>query len=106
MVISGVNGRKYSGQRLKDAVAESIARRKVELLLLDGDQFRNVDIEYADGPRYLELVRITERADLLAQVLKPVTKDDEKQAIVQSANVDRPAATPIAAPAPAAAQRN
>lgn len=103
MVISGVNGRKFSGQRLKDAVAESIARRKVELLLLDGDQFRNVDVEYADGPRYLELVRINERADLLAQVLKPVTNGDEKQAIVQSKPVEPApagAVTPVVSEAP------
>jgi predicted metalloprotease with PDZ domain len=78
MVISGVNGRKYTGQRLKDAIGDSVARRKVELLLLDGDQFRNVDVEYADGPRYLELVRINDRPDLMAQVLKPVVKDEPK----------------------------
>ena len=72
--VAGVNGRKFSRQRLLDALADSPTRRKVELLLLEGDRFRTVTLDYADGPKYLELVRHPERPDHLADVLRPVTK--------------------------------
>lgn len=75
-VIAGVNGRKFSGQRLKDAIADSVSLGKVELLVVDADVFRTVVIPYADGPRYLELTRTPEHSDALAAILKPVTKDE------------------------------
>lgn len=79
MTITGVNGRKFSGQRLKDAIADSVTNRKIDLLLLDGDTFRNVTLNYADGPKYLELTRTNDHPDTLAAILKPVTKDEEKK---------------------------
>ncbi len=79
MAISGVNGRKFTAQRLKDGIAESVTARKVDLLILDGDTFRNVSLEYAEGPRYLELTRNAGHPDTLAAILKPLTKDEEKK---------------------------
>jgi predicted metalloprotease with PDZ domain len=76
-VLVAVNGRKFSGQRLKDAIADSVTVGKVELLVADGDVFRTVVIPYADGPRYLELTRTPEHVDALAAILKPVTKDEK-----------------------------
>ncbi len=72
MTITGVNARKFSGQRLKDAIADSPARRKVELLVLDGDVFKTLALDYAEGPKYLELTRVAERQDLLGGILKAV----------------------------------
>ncbi|HTK74983.1 MAG TPA: hypothetical protein VL371_06960 [Gemmataceae bacterium] len=66
-----VNGLKFSRRRLHDALADSVASRKVELLLQDGDRFRTVTVDYADGPKYLELVRDPNTADVLAEVLRP-----------------------------------
>jgi predicted metalloprotease with PDZ domain len=77
MTIAGVNGRKFSGQRLKDAIADSITLGKVELLVIDGDVFRNVVLNYAEGPKYLELTRTPEHSDALAAILKPVTKEEK-----------------------------
>jgi predicted metalloprotease with PDZ domain len=71
MQVIGVNSKKFSRQRLYDAVADSVTRRKIELLLLDGDNFRTVALDYADGPRYLELVRNPSRSDILSDILKP-----------------------------------
>jgi predicted metalloprotease with PDZ domain len=71
MEVIGVNGRKFSRQRLLDALADSITRRKIELLLLEGDRFRTLVLDYADGPRYLELVRDKSKPDILADILKP-----------------------------------
>ena len=76
MNITGVNGRKYSTQRLKDGIADSVTARQIELLVLDGDTFRTVMLPYADGPRYLELIRTKDHLDTLAAILAPVTKDD------------------------------
>ncbi|MEO6740934.1 MAG: PDZ domain-containing protein [Chthoniobacteraceae bacterium] len=77
MTIAGVNGRKFSAQRLKDAVADSTTLRKVEMLILEGDVFRSVALAYADGPKYLELTRTPDHADTLAAILKPVTKEEK-----------------------------
>ena len=74
MIITGVNNRKFSSQRLKDGIADSPTSRKIELLILDGDTFRNVTLDYDGGPRYLNLVRATDHPDTLAEILKPVTK--------------------------------
>jgi predicted metalloprotease with PDZ domain len=79
MMISGVNGRKFTTQRLKDGIADSVTARKIELLILDGDTFRTVTLEYSEGPKYLELTRTSEHPDTLAAILKPLTKDEEKK---------------------------
>ena len=71
MKVIGVNGKTFSRQRLRDALADSIALRKVELLLVEGERFRTVVLDYADGPRYLELVRDASKPDVLAEILKP-----------------------------------
>jgi len=74
MTLAGVNGRKFSGQRLKDAIADSVANRTVELLVIDGDIFRTVKLPYAEGPKYLELIRRNDRTDVLGAIAKPVVK--------------------------------
>ncbi|HZU38225.1 MAG TPA: hypothetical protein VFA18_20040, partial [Gemmataceae bacterium] len=71
MHVLGVNSKKFSRERLDDALADSIARRKIEFLLLDGEQFRTVTVPYADGLRYLVLERNPDRPDVLGQILKP-----------------------------------
>jgi predicted metalloprotease with PDZ domain len=73
MTVIGINNKKFSSQRLHDALADSVARRKIELLLLEGETFRTVVLDYADGPRYLTLVRDPSKPDLLAEILKPAT---------------------------------
>ncbi len=73
MRVIGVNGKKFSRERLADALADSVALRKIEFLMLEGDRFRTVVLDYADGPRYLELVRDEKKPDVLAEILKPVS---------------------------------
>ncbi len=74
MKVIGVNNKTFSRQRLLDALADSVAARKIELLLIEGDRFRTVVLNYADGPRYLELVRDGAKPDILAEILKPRAK--------------------------------
>ncbi|MCX8511356.1 MAG: hypothetical protein ORN83_06315 [Chthoniobacteraceae bacterium] len=77
MTIAGVNERKFSGQRLKDGVADSVTRGKVELLVLDGEVFRAIPLNYSEGPKYLELTRATDHPDSLSTIFKPLTKDEK-----------------------------
>lgn len=77
--VVGVNGRKYSAERFKEALADSATRGEVELLLLDGDLFRTVELAYAEGPKYLELTRVGDRPDLLGAILKPVAPVEKKE---------------------------
>jgi predicted metalloprotease with PDZ domain len=72
MSVQGVNGRKFSRERLREAVADSVAKRQIEFLVLEGDMFRTVTVPYADGPKYLELVRNPDEPDILGAILKPV----------------------------------
>jgi predicted metalloprotease with PDZ domain len=74
MKVVGVNGKKYTVNRLRDAIADSVTRKKVEFLLEDGDDLRTVTVPYAEGLRYLELVRVDGRPDVLGQILQPRTK--------------------------------
>jgi predicted metalloprotease with PDZ domain len=77
MVVAGVNGRKFTPQRLKDGIADSVANQGVELLVIDGDSFRTIKIPYAEGPKYLELVRRPENPDTLGAILKPTLKEEK-----------------------------
>ncbi len=74
MKVIGVNGKKFSSNRLRDALADSISRKKVEFLIEEGDEFRTIAIPYASGLRYLELIRIDGKPDVLGNILKPLTK--------------------------------
>ena len=70
MKIIGVNGKKFSLDRFRDGVKDSVTRRNVELLLLDGELFKTLSIPYADGARYLRLVRDESKPDRLADILE------------------------------------
>jgi predicted metalloprotease with PDZ domain len=71
MKVIGVNNKTFSRQRLLDALAKSVTAHKIELLLVEGEEFRTIVLNYADGPRYLELVRDNSKPDILAEILKP-----------------------------------
>jgi len=77
MVVQGVNERKFSSQRMKDAIADSVTKRQIEFLVLEGDSFRAFTVPYADGPKYLELVRDTSKPDILMAILKPVAQAEK-----------------------------
>jgi predicted metalloprotease with PDZ domain len=74
MRVIGVNGKKFSPNRLRDAIADTPARKKVELLIEDGEDFRTVVVPYADGLRYLDLERVPTAPDVLGAILRPRAK--------------------------------
>ncbi len=69
--IVGVNNKKFSRNRLRDAIAESPVDRRIVLLLLKGDLFKTVDLPYDGGPKYIDLIRKESEPDLLKDILKP-----------------------------------
>ena len=71
MKVIGVNNKTFSRQRLLDALVQTVKRQKIEFLLVEGEDFRTVVLEYASGPRYLEMVRDPTKPDILAEILKP-----------------------------------
>ena len=74
MKLIGVNGKKFNKNRLQDALADSITKKRIEFLLEEGDEFRTITIPYSDGLRYLELIRAEGKPDVLGEILKPRTK--------------------------------
>jgi predicted metalloprotease with PDZ domain len=70
MVVEAIGGKKFSAQRLLDALTECKDSGKVELVIVDGERSRMVTIEYADGPKYLQIVRDPKKADILAEILR------------------------------------
>jgi predicted metalloprotease with PDZ domain len=74
MKLIAVNGRQFSGAVLDAAIAAAHQDRKpIELLIESGGFYRTLHVEYSGGARFPHLARIADRADTLAEVLKPRT---------------------------------
>lgn len=70
--IEAVNLRAYDADRLAAAItANKGGAQPIELLLRDGDQFRNVRIDYRGGLRYPKLERIEGTPDRLTEIFAP-----------------------------------
>ncbi len=72
MKVVGVNKKTFSRQQLLDALVSSAKLHKIELLVLQGERFRTIKIDYSGGPRYFVLARDESKPDILAQILKPL----------------------------------
>lgn len=66
--VVAVNQLAYAPERLLTALK---AREPLTLLLRDGERFRNVALDYRDGPRYPRLERLTGVPDRLGQIYTP-----------------------------------
>jgi len=73
MKVIGVNGKKFSVNRFRDAIADSVTRKMVEFMIEDGEELRTINVPYADGLRYLDLERVSGKADVLSEILKART---------------------------------
>ncbi|MCE9560980.1 MAG: PDZ domain-containing protein [Planctomycetes bacterium] len=74
MKVIAVNGRRFSSEALKSAVANTKAGGKLELLVESGDFFKTYAVEYAGGLSYPRLEKVSGHADLLADIVKPHAK--------------------------------
>jgi predicted metalloprotease with PDZ domain len=70
MKIIAVNGRRYTSDGIKAAVAHTKSGDKLELLAESGDFFRTHAIEYTGGSKYPRLERVNSQPDLLMEILK------------------------------------
>jgi len=66
-----VQGREFSPERLKDAVAASAKGVPVELLVKNGENYRTFHLDYRGGLKYPHLERISGATDRLAAILAP-----------------------------------
>lgn len=73
MKVLAVNGRRFSTDGLKSAVAATKSGGKLELMIESGDFFKTHVVEYTAGARYPRLERTTGN-DLLSEIVKPKAK--------------------------------
>ena len=74
MKLLAVNGRRFTPDGLKTAVAATKTGGKLELLAESGDFFKAHALDYKGGARYPRLEKAEGKADLLAEVVKPKAK--------------------------------
>ncbi|HEX7285850.1 MAG TPA: M61 family peptidase [Candidatus Angelobacter sp.] len=73
--LAAVNGRKYSPDILRDALkAAKAANVNLELLVINGDFYRNHTIQYHGGEKYAHLVRDESKPDVLGEITKPLAR--------------------------------
>jgi predicted metalloprotease with PDZ domain len=74
MKLLAVNGRRFTADGLKNAVAATKSGGKLELLAETGDFFKTHALDYKGGARYPRLEKTEGKPDLLAEIVKPRTK--------------------------------
>ena len=74
MKLVAVNGRHWKPELLRGAVKFAKTNAAPIELLVENDEFlKTCAIDYHDGERYPRLERDATKADLLAEILKPLT---------------------------------
>src|SRR5262249_31864843 len=73
MQLVRVNGRKYTPDRLREAIRDS-KKRPVELIVASGEELKTLTLRYDGGERYPRLERVAGKPDLLSPIIAPHTK--------------------------------
>jgi predicted metalloprotease with PDZ domain len=72
MKLLAVNGRRFSADRLREALtATKDGKEKLRLLLENDDFFRTFTLDYAEGGKYPYLERDTGKPDLIGDIFRP-----------------------------------
>ena len=75
MKLIAVGGRRWSPDVLRQAVrATKTSSEALELLIENGEFYKTYRLGYRGGERYPHLERVTERPDLLNEILKPIAQ--------------------------------
>jgi len=74
MKLVGVNGRKYSKDVLRDAIAASPHAGRVELLCENKEFYKTYVLDYRDGSRHPALARDNGARDHVSEILAPHAK--------------------------------
>ena len=73
--IVAVNNRQFNSTLLHEAVQRTgSSMQTIELLVRSGDFYSVHKIDYQGGEKYPHLVRDTDKADILSEVIRPLTK--------------------------------
>jgi predicted metalloprotease with PDZ domain len=76
MKLVAVNGRAWTADNLRTAVKTATTNSApIELLVENGDFFNNYRLDYHGGEKYPCLERDTNRPDLLAEIIRPLTPE-------------------------------
>lgn len=74
MKLIAVNGHRWSPEVLREAIkAARNSSAPIELLVENAEYFKTYSLDYHEGEKYPHLERIPEQADVLSQILKPLT---------------------------------
>lgn len=75
MTIVAVNGRKYSEDVMREALAAAKGgSAPIQLIVQNGEYFRTTALDYHDGLRYPHLERDSAKPDLFGKILEPLVK--------------------------------
>jgi len=76
MKLMAVNGRRWTAENLRAAVKSAATNSApIELLVENSDYFKTYRLDYHGGEKYPCLVRDPERPDLLAEIIRPLTRE-------------------------------
>jgi predicted metalloprotease with PDZ domain len=79
MKLLAVNGRRWTTERLRHAVAATRGgKEQLRLLLENEDYFYTFALDYSDGERYPHLERLEGKPDLIADVFRPRVNKAER----------------------------
>jgi predicted metalloprotease with PDZ domain len=71
MKLVAVNGRRFSGEVLRDAIkAAKNTNTPLEMLVENSDYYKTYKIDYHGGEKYPHLLRDDSKPDLLTDILK------------------------------------
>lgn len=76
--VVAINDQLFGPDALRDALAASVERGKVDLLLADDGRLSTLSLAYRDGVKNLALVRDESKPDVLGEILKPRDASAEK----------------------------
>jgi predicted metalloprotease with PDZ domain len=75
MKITAVNGKQYSADELKEAIAAAKnSAAPIQLLVANGAQYQTCSVDYHGGLRYPHLERDASRPDLLTEIYHPLAQ--------------------------------
>ena len=75
MKLLAVNNRRWTAELLRTAIKEAKdSSAPIELLVENGDVFKNCALDYHGGERYPDLERDSSKPDLLTEIIKPQKK--------------------------------
>jgi predicted metalloprotease with PDZ domain len=73
--IVAVNGRAFTTTILRETIGKAVTDTKpIELLIREGEYYKTYSVDYHGGEKYPHLVRVDDKADLLADIIAPKEK--------------------------------